>query len=334
MPDSPNAGRRGLLKTSIGFALASLGTPFHFQARAQGKDFPSRPIRLIVPFNPGSGTDTGARLFGSVLGELTGQSVIVENKAGANGIIAAQALLNSPADGYSMFYSSNSTLSTNAALFKDLPYDPLTDLAPITLMSGQYCTIVVPADSPYQTLADLVSDARARQDVLNHGAGSPTYGLWAAWLNDLAKIRTTNIFYKGAGEVINALLGKQVAYSLLDSANSATLVNAGRLRALVFTGPQRLPQMPATPTSAQAGFPDFKALAWTGIAISAQTPAPLRQQIEALSLTAAANKKIQDYNKKNNSLSLPPGPIAMRQFQVDEITRWKRLVAETGIAIQ
>ncbi|NUT13851.1 MAG: tripartite tricarboxylate transporter substrate binding protein, partial [Cupriavidus sp.] len=175
-------------------ALALLGAATPPAARAADADaFPARPIRFIVPFPSGSGTDTTARMFARKIGELTGQGVVVENKPGGNGFIGVQTALNAPADGYTVFIGSNSTLSTNAATFRKLPYDPLTDFAPITLLSRGPCVIIVPAGSPYRTLAELLDDARKRPGALNYGTGSISYTLYSEWLNELARVKTTAV---------------------------------------------------------------------------------------------------------------------------------------------
>ena len=137
--------------------------------------FPSKPIKFVVPFPPGSGTDTSARYFGKKLSELTGQPVVVENKAGGNGFIAVNALLAAPADGYTVFIGSNSTLAVNAALFKSLPYDPVADLTPLTMMMRSPALLVVPGSSPHKALSELVGAAKAQPDKLNYGAGSAGY---------------------------------------------------------------------------------------------------------------------------------------------------------------
>src|SRR3989454_9009816 len=168
-----------LLTTTI--AIASLGGAALMlpasQARAQ--DSPNKPIKFIVPFPPGSGTDTSARYFGKKLTDLTGQPVVVENRPGANGFIAVRAVLAAPADGYTVFVGSNSTLAVNVALFKKLPYDPQTDLAPLTIMMRAPTLVVVPSNSPYKTLGEMISTARAQPGKLIYAACSAGYQLMA-----------------------------------------------------------------------------------------------------------------------------------------------------------
>src|SRR3954468_23837176 len=146
-------------------------------ASALAQDYPSRPIKFVVPFPPGSGTDTSARYFGRKLTELTGQPVVVENRPGANGFIAVQQVLSAPANGYTVFVGSNSTLAVNVALFKKLPYNPQVDLAPLSMMMRAPALVVVPPQSPYKSLPDLVAAAKAQPGKLNHGGGSAGYQL-------------------------------------------------------------------------------------------------------------------------------------------------------------
>ena len=174
-------------------------------ASALAQEFPNRPIKFIVPFPPGSGTDTSARYFGRKLTELTGQPVVVENKPGANGFIAVQAVLSAPADGYTVFVGSNSTLAVNVALFRKLPYNPQTDFAPLSMMMRAPTVVVVPPQSPYKSLAELVAAAKAQPGKLNHGGGSAGYQLMNEALNDRAGIDIRNIPFKGASEALTAV---------------------------------------------------------------------------------------------------------------------------------
>ncbi|MBB3181611.1 tripartite tricarboxylate transporter substrate binding protein [Variovorax sp. Sphag1AA] len=270
MNDTSKLSRRALLGAALAAPLA---------AWAQTRTFPTRPVRFIVPFAPGSNTDTLARLYGKAFSEKSGQPVVIENKSGGNGIPAVQAALAAPADGYTVFFSSNSTLTTNAAIFRKLPYDPLADFAPVTLVGGQYLAVIVPANSPHKTLADLLADARKRPGALNHAAGSPSYALWSAWLNEIAHIKTTNIMYKGAGDVFTAVAGGQVDYAIVDASASSEQVKGGRMRALAYTGEERYAPLPGVPTMAEASVPGFNPMAWSGVAVAAKTPPAVQQEL-------------------------------------------------------
>ncbi|MNK74432.1 Tripartite tricarboxylate transporter family receptor [compost metagenome] len=332
MHPSTDHSRRKLLCSIAGAGLASVAGALPFAARAAADNFPSRPIRMVVAFNPGSGSDAQARVFAQVLTETTGQPVVVDNKAGANGIVAVQSVLNAPADGYTMLFGSNSTFAINAALIRNMPYDPIADFAPLSLLGSQYCMVLVPADSPYKTLADLVADARKRPGVLNNGAGSPGYNLWSTWLNELLGIKTVNIQYKGAGEVVSALLGKQVDYAV--AVIGFEMIKAGKLRALAVSGPKRTPSLPDVPTMAEAGVPEFQAFAWTALGVSSKTPQPVVRQLEAAVLKAAGSQASKDFLVKTDATPMAGGAEQMRNFQREEIQRWKRVVALNGIELQ
>ncbi|QEZ44827.1 Bug family tripartite tricarboxylate transporter substrate binding protein [Cupriavidus oxalaticus] len=318
----------------LGLAAAALAGIAPLPALAAEDAFPSRPMRFIVPFPAGSGTDTTARMFAKKIGELTGQGVVVENKPGGNGFIGVQTALNAPADGYTVFIGSNSTLSTNAATFRKLPYDPLTDFAPITLLSRGPCVVIVPAGSPYRTLAELLEDARKRPGALNYGTGSISYTLYSEWLNELAKVKTTPVPYKGAGDAINGVMAANVDFAVVDASGAIELVRGGRIRALAYTAPQRSPLLPDVPSVVEAGLPDFLAYNWVAAAISAKTPPAVVKRLQELFMQAGNAPDVRDYYTRQSTTLILSSPAEMRQYQKDEIVRWKRLAAVAKIPLQ
>lgn len=287
---------------------------------------------MVVAFNPGSNSDAQARVFARELNDITGQPVVVDNKAGANGIVAVQSVLNAPPDGYTMLFGSNSTFAINAALMRNLPYDPVADFAPLSLLGSQYCMVLVPADSPYRTLGDLIADAHQRPGALNNCAGSPGYNLWSTWLSELVGIKTVNIQYKGAGEVITALMSKQVDYAV--AVIGFEMIKSGKLRALAISGPKRTPSLPDVPTMAEAGVPAFQAFAWTALGVPGKTPEAVVRQLEAAVLKAAGSQASKDFLLKTDATPMAGGAEQMRSFQREEIERWKRVVAANGIELQ
>jgi tripartite-type tricarboxylate transporter receptor subunit TctC len=328
------ADRRRFLSITGFAAVAALCGTTHLQVAAQSTTYPSRPIKFVVPFPPGSGTDGAARIFAKKIGELTGQATFVENRPGGNGFIGARAVMNAPADGYTIFIGSNSTLSTNAAVFKKLPYDPLTDFTPITLLSRGPCLIIVPANSPYTKLEDLIADGHKRPMALNYGSGSVSYTLYSEWLNDLVKMKTTNVPYKGAGDVVNAVLSGIVDYAVVDASGAAELVRSGKIRALAYAAPQRHPLLPDVPTSAEAGVPEFLAYNWVAAAVSAKTPPAVAQRIGKFFVDAGATPEVKDYFLRQSTSLILSGPAELRQYQTDEIARWKRLAVVAKIELQ
>jgi tripartite-type tricarboxylate transporter receptor subunit TctC len=327
-----HVGRRGFLSLAGLATVAALGAVAPVMAWAD--NFPSKTIKFIVPFPPGSGTDTNARLFAKKISDISGQSVIVDNRPGGNGFIGVQGVLNAPADGYTVFIGSNSTLSTNAATFSKLPYDPIADFAPITLLMRGPCLVIVPANSPYKTLNDLIADARKRPTALNYGSGSVSYTLYSEWLNELAKMKTTNVPYKGAGDAINGVASGTVDFAVVDAGGAIELVRGGKLRALAYTAPERSPLLPNVPTSAEAGVPEFLAYNWVAVAVSSKTPPEIAKRLGVLFSQAAATPEIKDYYTRQHIPLLMSGPAEFRKFQSDEIGRWKRLMTAAGIALQ
>ena len=327
-----SADRRRIVQGAGALLVASL--PLLARAQAAPEAFPTRPLKFIVPFPPGSGTDTNARLFAKKVGELSGQPVSVENKPGGNGFIGVQAALSPPNDGYTVFIGSNSTLSTNAATFKNLPYDPLTDFAPISLISRGPCFIIVPPSSPYKTLAELIADARKRPGALNYATGSMSYTLYSEWLNDLAKMRTTAITYKGAGDAINVTMAGTVDFAVVDASGANELVKGGRLRALAYTSTERSQVVPEVPSIVEAGLPEFMAVNWVAAAVSAKTPPAVTQRLVALFMDAGRAAETRDFYHRQGSQLIMSSAAELRRYQIEEIARWKRLMTITGLELQ
>lgn len=303
-------------------------------ASESGSAFPGRPVRIIVPFPPGSGTDSTARLFAKKIGEITGQGVFVENKPGANGFIAVQTVLNAPADGYTVFVGSNSTLSANVALFRKLPYDQLKDFATISLLSRGACVVIVPAHSKYQSLRELIDDARKRPGRLNYGSGSTSYRLYTEWLNEIAGMTTTEIPFKGAGAAIQATVSGEVDFAVVDASGAIELITGGRVRALAYTAPQRSAMLPNVPSAPEAGIADFLAYNWVAAAVSAKTPAPVVNRLLALFQQASTAPDIKAYYERQSSTLLASPPSELTRYQQEEIQRWKRIAQTANIEPQ
>ena len=297
------------------------------------QEFPNKPIKFVVPFPPGSGTDTSARYFGKKLGEMTGQTVVVDNKPGANGFIAVRAVLAAPADGYTVFVGSNSTLAVNAALFKALPYDPQTDLAPLSMMMRSPAALIVPPNGP-STLAELIASAKAQPDKLDYGAGSAGYQLMAELFNDQAKVQTHHVPFKGASEAITAVASGTVALAFADVTGASELVKAGKIKALAIASDKRIAALPQVPTASEAGLPGFTAYTWVGAMVHAKTPkaeadklANLLTQIENLPETKAFYERL-------GAEVMNGGPDEMRAFQAAEIKLWKSIAAKAKVEQQ
>jgi tripartite-type tricarboxylate transporter receptor subunit TctC len=301
---------------------------------AHADAFPSKPIKFIVPFPPGSGTDTSARYFGRKLSELTKQPVIVENKPGANGFIGVQAVLSAPADGYTVFVGSNSTLAVNVALFKKLPYDPQTDLVPLSMMMRAPVVLAVPPESPYKSVAELISAAKAQPGKLNYAGGSAGYQLMAELFNDTAGTSTMHVPYKGASEALAAVASQQVDMTFSDITAAQGLVKGGKLRALAVASDKRAPALPDVPTTAEAGLPGYKAYVWVGAMVAARTPKAEVEKLAALLTQIEAMPETREFYERQGAETMTGGADEMRRFQAAEIALWKQIVVKAKVEQQ
>jgi tripartite-type tricarboxylate transporter receptor subunit TctC len=318
-----------LLRCSLlALALAAAGASLAQDA------FPSKTIRFVVPFPPGSGTDTSARYFGKKLAELTGQPVVVENKAGGNGFIAVNHVLTQPADGYTVFIGSNSTLAVNVALFKSLPYDPVADLAPLSMMMRSPALLIVPGTSPHKALPELVGAARAQPGKLNYGAGSAGYQLMAELFNDAAKVQAHHVPFKGASEAVSAVAAGTVDFAFAEMTSAQELVKSGRLKALAVASDKRVPALPQVPTAGEAGLPGFTAYTWVAATVSAKTPKPVADKLAELMTRIERMPETRAFYEKIGAQVMNGGPDEMREFQKAEIELWKRIAAKAKVEQQ
>lgn len=325
--------RRNTFKT-IGTSCLLALTAVLPIGHAVAQDFPSRPIKFIVPFPPGSGTDTSARYFGKKLAEITGQTVVVENKPGANGFIAVRAVLSAPADGYTVFIGSNSTLAVNVALFKSLPYDPVADLAPLTMMMRSPALLIVPGTSEHKTLAELIAAAKAQPDKLNYGAGSAGYQLMAELFNDAARVQTHHVPFKGASEAVTAVAAGTVQMAFAEMTSAQELVKGGKLRALAVAAEKRVPALASVPTASEAGLPGFTAYTWVAAMVSAKTPKPETDKLAALLTRIETLPETREFYERIGAEVMRGGPEEMRAFQNAEIQLWKNIAVKARVEQQ
>lgn len=327
---------------ALGLALGTCLALSHPWARAQASaphltplpDAANRPIRFVVPFPPGSGTDTSARYFARKLTELSGQPVVVDNRAGGNGFIAVRAVLAAPADGSTVFVGSNSTLAVNAALFKSLPYDPVADFAPLSMLMRSPALLVVPGQAEQQTLGDLISAARARPDALNYGAGSAGYQLMAELFNDAARVQTHHVPFKGAGEAVTAVVGGTVQFAFAETTSAQELIKGGKLKALAVASERRVPALPGIPTATEAGLPGFSAYTWVAAMVSAKTPRAEVDRLAALFTRIEGLPETREFYERLGAEVMSGGPEEMRAFQASEILLWKRIAQKARVELQ
>jgi tripartite-type tricarboxylate transporter receptor subunit TctC len=275
-------------------------------ALAQNAAYPSRPIKLIVPYPAAGATDSLARSIGQKLGEAWGQPVIVENKPGAAGTIGNNLVAKAPADGYTVLVGITALIQ-QPPMMENLPYDPLKDFAPVTMIARSPSMLAVPLDSPAKTLKDFVALVKANPGKYNfgsYGAGTSSH-IQGALFNQQAGVDLVHVPFQGAAPLVTNLIGGQLSAAFVDSASARP--HLARMRVLAVTGTQRLPALPDVPTFAELGYKSFEPYGWFGMLVPAATPAPIVQKlsdevnrilklpdiaarIEALGLWTAGNK--------------------------------------------
>lgn len=294
-------------------------------------NFPSKPIRVLVPFTAGSGADSSSRFYGEQIGRLFNQTVTVENKPGGSGVVAVQAARQAPADGHTLLMGSNSPAVVNAITIKNLPYDPFKDLRPVWGVAISPVAFAVRADSPYRTIGDLVAAARQANRALQLGNYSAGYQLVAAWLGTATGLRVDHIPYKGGAQMLTDVVGGQLEVGVIDFTGTIELLKGGRLRVLAITAGQREARFPDIPTMKESGFPDFETSVWSAFFVRAETPDDVVEK-----LAAAMQKVMNSDAGRAYHASLPSSPMAMGPrelgaFQLREYQRFKHVAEVAGI---
>ena len=302
-------------------------------ALAQSDSFPSRPIKIIVPFTPGAGSDISARFFGTKLGALLGQTVVVENKPGALGAIGASAAKSAPADGYTILLGSNSPMTVNPVMVANLPYDPIKDFKPISGLARNTNVFIVPAGSRFRTLGDLVAAAKSERK-LNVGTAASGYEIVMEWFAAVAGVKFNNIPYKGGSQVYNDVAAGILDWAVAELAGAATLIASGRVRALATTGDNRHPRFPDVPTVKESGYPEFVTYSWNALYVRSETPDEVALKLaNAMQIVLATEESANFVKGVGTELLLLP-PTAMRKFQIDEYERFKGIAARAGLKPQ
>jgi tripartite-type tricarboxylate transporter receptor subunit TctC len=312
------------------FALLSL-LAAAFSSAAQ--DWPSRPVRIIVPFAPGGATDIPARLLAPKLSEALGQPVVVENRTGAGGIVGIQAAAQSPPDGYTLLMATNAEVVMHPSIYPKLPYDPLKDLVPISIMLESPMLLVVPASSPFNSVADLVAAAKAKPGAVTYstaGTGSTSHVL-TEMLAQQAGVELLHVPYKGGAPASAAVSSGEVAVALLNLGSALNFVKGGKAKALAVTSAKRNPNFPEWPTAVEAGVPGFVEHIWIGMAAPAGVPPPI---IERMSAEVAKALRAPDVRERlvqlgNEPLGTTPDEAAARIKR--EFPRYQSVIKAANI---
>jgi tripartite-type tricarboxylate transporter receptor subunit TctC len=307
-------------------------------AAAQGPDavrnYPTKPIRIIVGYTPGGGTDVLARLAAKELSERLGQPVIVENRPGAGAIPATAQAARAEPDGYTLLMSPSGPLTMQPLLKANTPYQTLKDFVPVSMMGLLPFMIGIDAASPFKNLGELVQYAKANPGKLSYASSGPTFQL----VGELLKLRTGTDFlmvpYKSSSESSNAVLSKQVTLAIADVPPMSGLLQGGRLRALAYTHSKRSASFPNVPTIAEAGYPGLEVYTWVGLLAPAGTPPAIVKKLEAEMIRIAGLPNIKE---RFLSLGVEQGGTTSEQFAKaikDETERWAGVIKQANITIE
>lgn len=311
-------------------AAASVFATVALVSYGQAK-YPEKPIRLVVPYPPGSGTDTVARYTARRLEAALKQPVVVENKAGGNAVIAAQSVISSPPDGYTLLWAANGPVTTNVALYEKLPYDPLVDLLPVARLAYSPMGLFVPANSPYKSAKDLLAATKAQPGKLNYASGSATYNIATEWLMSETGGKAMAINYKGSAPAISDVAGGQVDFAIVELSAALPMVQAKKLNLLAVTSEQRMPNEPNTPTIQELGYKSYFQVAWWGVFAPKGTPENIRIALEQSLLKIYGDAQTKEYMDRNNFSLFVGDSASLRKFQESEIQRETRLVNKFNI---
>ena len=300
-------------------------------SQAQKSDYPTRSVKVIVPFSAGSGADHASRFFGDLLAKQLGQSFLVENRTGAAGMLAMNTVKAAPADGYTILMGSNSLMAVNPIMLKELTYDAVKDFKPIGGLTRGVNAIVVGKDSKYKSFTELLTAAKTSAVPLNGGTYALGYELALAWLANVAGVKFENILYKGLGEIMVSLQGDQLDFGIVSFNGAAPLLKAGKYRALALSSDQRHPDFPEVPTIAESGFPEFTNYTWTSFYVRSDTPDQITTKLEETLQTVLATPLAREYADQVLVELMPLKADKMRQYQLEEIARFAKIAKEAGL---
>jgi tripartite-type tricarboxylate transporter receptor subunit TctC len=302
---------------------------------AHAQAYPSKPVKIVVPLGTGSASDTMTRIVAQKLGEQGGQTVVVENQPGANGITATTTVVRSPADGYTLLViAANHVI--NASLYAKLPYDTLRDVKPVVRMGFTPLLLVVHPSLPVKTVKEFIALARAQPGKLNYGSagnGSPTH-LSGELLKSMAGIDIVHVPYKAVGQAQTDVVGGQLEFLFVVPSFAIPQIEAGRLRALGVASLKRLPQAPQVPTIDESGVKGFEVLAWIGLGAPGHTPDDVVGKVAAETLKVLAMPDVRD---RITGLGLEVSPMPTREFQeyvVKEQAKWAKVVKDAGVKLE
>ena len=311
-------------------ALAMLASP------SWAQDFPSKSIKLVVPYAPGGGADSVARIVAKKVSENIGQPIVIENKGGAGSIVGTDLVAKAEPDGYTLLLGQSGPISINPAVYKTLPYDPVKDFAPITMTTAYPYILVVNSDSPAKTLQEFVALAKSKPGALNYGStgvGAANH-LVAELFASKAGLKMTHVPYRGTALAVGDLVSGTLNVVFGDPISVLPHIKSGKLRALAVTSLERSPVAPEVPTVAESGYPGFEALAWHGILAPAKTPPAVVKKLNAEFVKALADPATKELLEKQAMQTVGNTPEVFAAFIQKDIATWKAVAAAANVTVE
>jgi tripartite-type tricarboxylate transporter receptor subunit TctC len=303
---------------------------------ARADTYPSRPIKLVVPYAPGGGADAVARIVAKRVGETIGQPMVTENRGGAGSIIGTEFVAKAEGDGYTLLLGQSGPISINPAVYKDLRYDPVRDFAPITMTTAYPYILVVNAKLPVKSLEEFVALAKSKPGTMNYG----TTGVGAAnhlvteLFNGRAGLKMTHVPYRGTALAVADLIGGQLSMVFGDPVSVLSHLSSGTVRALAVTSKERSPIVPDVPTIAESGYPGFDALGWHGVLAPAGTPKDIVGKLNAEIVSALQNPETKALLTNQAMQAVGNTPDEFATFIKQDIAVWKKVATDADVSVR
>jgi tripartite-type tricarboxylate transporter receptor subunit TctC len=313
----------GLVATSAGLVPVAV----------KAQTYPDRPIRLVVPYAAGGGTDAIARVIAQGMTEQLGQQIVVENNGTAGGNVATAQAAKAEPDGYTVLMANQGPMTVNPHLFKNVKIDPLTAFDPVTLIAEAPLVVVVPQDSRFASFQALVDEAKSNPGGLTYGSagnGSASH-LATLLLANTAGLDMVHVPYKGAGPAITDLIGGRLDFMITTLPSVVGFIDSGKAKPLAVTMPERAKQLPEVPTIAESGYPDYRAAAWYGFAVPKGTPPEIVAKLREATVAAAKSPGVQRSLDIEGAVTIGSTPEEFGTFMQSESKRWATLIEQTGI---
>jgi tripartite-type tricarboxylate transporter receptor subunit TctC len=324
-----------LRRTQICFlALGML--PLDAAPPARAQDYPNQTLKIVVPFVAGGGVDVAARIIAPKLGEELGQSVIIENRGGAGGMLGAAAVAQAPPDGYTLLVGTGSTHGTNSNVYARITYDPVRDFVPIVLLTSSPLLLIVPPALPAKNVGDLIALGQGRPGELSfgsYGTGSINH-LGAELFNSMAKIQANHVPYRGSAPAMTDLIAGRLNYMFDGVSTSLGYLQAGTIRVLGVAGLNRSPVLPDLPTISEAGLPGYDTMVWFGLFAPAGTPKPIVDVLNSKTNAVLASPRVKEALRKLGVETVGGGQDVLAGKVQSELQKWSTIVREKSIRLE